>query len=128
MDIGKFINNDMYCEADLCDDEIVLSSKENPELNLNIWEGYFCDIFEHPPLNGLGWRGFTRDYHEFKGAFSSENDSKTEIENPREYLEDLLQYVGKKFRMEESYEVLKLIISFLQYAIETNQTVLVEVV
>ena len=56
------------------------------------------------------------------------DDSKAEIENPKEYLEDLLQYVDKKFEMEESDEVLKLIISFLQYAIETNQTVLVEVV
>ena len=128
MDIGKLKNNKVYRELDFCDDEIILMLKENPEFNLYIWEGYFDDIFGEPPLNGLGWRGFTRDVCEFAGAFSRKNGEGTELSDLEEYLSDLLEYEDKSFRFPETREVFNLVADFLRYAIETNQTVFMQVV
>ena len=127
MDIGRLKNNRVYNEEDMCDTEIILSLKEDPNFNLHIWEGYFRDIFGHPFLHGLGWHGFTRDYQEFKGAFSDDNDNKIELPDLEEYLTDMLQYAEKEFRFEETSEVFELIADFLRYAIATGQTVVMEV-
>lgn len=35
---------------------------------IHIWEGYFDDIFDSPSLDGKGWKGFTRDYHQLEGV------------------------------------------------------------
>ena len=127
MDIGRIKNNRVYNEEDMYDTEIILSLREDPNFNLHIWEGYIDDIFDHPPLHGLGWHGFTRDYQEFKGAFSDDNDNKIELPDLEEYLTDMLQYAEKEFRFEETSEVFELIADFLRYAIATGQTVVMEV-
>ena len=105
---------------------MILSLKENPEFNIHIWEGYFSSIFDDPPLHGLGWHGFTRDYQEEKGAFDFANVQE-EILNPMEYLEDILQYKDKNFKWKEEKESFDLIVDFLKYAIETKQMVVVKV-
>ena len=127
MDIGRLKNNIQYCEEDMYDAEIILSLKENPDFNLHLWEGYFRDLFGHPPLHGKGWHGFTRDFNEFKGAYSNVNDNRIELLDLEEYLRDILQYAEKKFRFEETSEVFYLIADFLRYAIATGQTVVMEV-
>lgn len=128
MDIGKLKNNEVYCESDFCDDEIILSLKEQPEFNLHIWEGYIRDLFGNPPMNGERWYGFTRDFNEFVGAFSEKEGNKIEISEVEEYFVDLIQYAEKRFRIEETREVFNLLSDFLRYALATNQTVIMEVV
>ncbi len=125
-DIGKLKDNRKFCDEDGMDD-IILKIKEDPTTNIYIGEIYFYDIFRKPPLHGLGWRGFTRDYHEMKGAFDSWGEGISEIVNPKEYLEDIMQYKDKDFMCEETSEVFELIADFLRYAIETKQTVIVKV-
>ncbi len=127
MDIGRIKNNKEYLEEDICDTEIILSLKENPEFNLHIWDAYFSDIFCNPPLHGMGWHGFTRDRNEFKGAYSDANDNRIELPDLEEYLQDMLQYAKKQFRFEETSQVFELIADLLRYAMATGQTVVMEV-
>lgn len=79
---------------------------------VHILEGYFDDIFDTPSLEGKGWKGFTRDYHQFEGVFS-ENGGVYEI-NPTEYLDDLMLYKDKNFDFVETKEVFNLIKSLFQ--------------
>ena len=125
-DIGKLKDNYEYYEGFEGEEEVMLSLKENLECNIHVWEGYFSDIFDDPPLHGLGWHGFTRDYQECRNAFGIASNN-AEILNLREYLEDMMQYKDKKFRFEETREVFELIADFLKYAIDTKQTVIVKV-
>ena len=126
-DIGKLKDNYKFCDEDGGDD-IILKIKEDPTTIIYISESYFYEIFGDPPLHGLGWHGFTRDYQEHKGAFDYfENGNVAEMTNPMEYLEDMMQYKDKSFRYEETSEVFDLIADFLGYAIETKQTVIVKV-
>ena len=125
-DIGKLKNNYEYYEGFEGEEEVMLLLKENPEFNIRVWEGYISDIFDDPPLHGLGWEGFTRDYQERKGAFGIASN-KSEILNLREYIEDMMQYKDKKFRFEETPEIFELIADFLEYAMGTKQTVVVKV-
>lgn len=124
MDIGKLKNNEQYC-AWWPEPEVVLSLKENPEFNLHIWNGYFADIFENAIFTDNLWVGFTRDYQEDKGGW----DKASEIENIDEYIWDMLRYKEKKYApiwQKCVPEVFDLIIDFLTYAKQTNQTVIVE--
>ena len=125
MDIGKLKNNEQYC-AWWPEPEVVLSLKENPEFNLHIWDGYFVAIFDRPIFTDEPWVGFTRDYQEDKGGW----EKASEIENVDEYIWDMLRYKEKKYDpvWEKCVpEVFNLVIDFLTYAKQTNQTVIVEV-
>ena len=124
MDIGRLKNNKQYC-AWWPERDILLWLKENPEFNLCICYDYFAEIFGKPIFNGEPWVGFTRDYQEDKGGW----ETASEIENIDEYIWDMLRYKGREYSQlwEETPEVFNLIIDFLTYAKETNQTVIVEV-
>ncbi len=125
MDIGKLKNNEQYC-AWWPEPEVVLSLKENPEFNLHIWNGYFAEIFEDAIFTNEPWVGFTRDYQEGKGGW----DKASKIENIDEYIWDMLRYKEKKYApiwQKCVPEVFDLVIDFLTYAKQTNQTVIVEV-
>ncbi len=137
MDIGKFKNNERFREWEhmyeteigyIYDSEVILSLEENPDFNIHIWEAFFDDIFCNPPLNGIGWRGFTRDRNEYIGAFSKKSGNKMEIQNLEEYFVDLLEHNEKEFDFEETREVFNLMVDFLRYAIATGQTVVVQIV
>ena len=114
MDIGNLKNNYTYYEGYEDEGEIVLCIEADQAIH--IWEGYFDDIYDTPTLNGNGWKGFTRDYHQFEGVFS-EDGGIAEID-PSEYLEDLMLYKEKTFEFEETTEVFRLIVSFLEEAIK----------
>ena len=90
--------------------------------NYHIWESYFTDIFSHPPLHGMGWHGFTRDWQQDEGVFEGllyAHDAYI-ITNPKEYLDDMLQYKGKKFFADEVYEVYDLVEKMLRHAVENG--------
>ncbi len=124
MDITKLKNNREYYD-DSCspENEVILTIRDNAEFNIHISQKYFNDIFHFAPLFGENWKGFTRDFHEAKGAW----ESKCELGDVNEYLEDLMYYTDKLTMYSETPHVFDLIAEFLRYAITTNQTVIVEV-
>ena len=122
MDIGNLKNNYTYYEGYEDEGKIVLCIEADQAVHL--WEGYFDDIYDTPTLDGNGWKGFTRDYHQFEGVFS-EDGGITEID-PSEYLEDLMLYKEKTFEFEETTEVFNLIVSFLEKAVKQGINVKAE--
>ena len=122
MDIGNLKNNYTYYEGYEDEGKIVLCIEADQAIH--IWEGYFDDIYDTPTLDGNGWKGFTRDYHQFEGVFS-EDGGITEID-PSEYLEDLMLYKEKTFEFEETTEVFNLMVSFLEEAIKHGVNVKTE--
>ena len=122
MDIGNLKNNYTYYDGYEDEGKIVLCIEADQAIH--IWEGYFDDIYDTPTLDGNGWKGFTRDYHQFEGVFS-EDGGITEID-PSEYLEDLMLYKEKAFEFEETTEVFNLIVSFLEEAIKQGVNVKTE--
>lgn len=116
MDIEKI--NDNYTFYDGYEDEPeVILSLPNCEA-IHIWEGYFDDIYDTPSLDGKGWSGFTRDYHQLEGIFS--NDGQTAEIDPKEYLDDLMLYKNKAFDYEETTGVFDLLIDFFEKAIKSG--------
>ena len=122
MDIGNLKNNYTYYEGYEEEGKIVVCIEADQAIH--IWEGYFDDIYDTPTLDGNGWKGFTRDYHQFEGVFS-EDGGITEID-PSEYLEDLMLYKEKSFEFEETTEVFNLMVSFLEEAIKQGVNVKTE--
>lgn len=122
MDIGNLKNNYTFYDGYEDEGEIVLCIEADQAIH--VWEGYFDDIFDTPSLDGNGWKGFTRDYHQFEGVFS-ENGGVYEI-NPAEYLEDLMLYKEKNFDFDETRDVLNLVASLLEKAIREGVTVKAE--
>ena len=126
MDIEKLKNNKKFT-AWWPEHDIIISLKESPEFNLNIWNGYVVAIVSPPIFTNKNWVGFTRDYQEFTGAWAW--DGIVEIEDVDEYIWDMLRYKDKKYDpiWERTVpEVFDLILDFLTYAKETGQTVVME--
>ena len=119
MDTGKINDNYTFYDGYEGEAKIVLSFQGNQ--TVHIWKGYFDDIFDTPPLDGNGWRGFTRDYHQIEGIFS-ENEKVVEL-CPAEYLADLLLYKNKDFDFEETTQVVELMISLFENSIENKLVV-----
>ncbi len=99
------------------------SIKENPELYINIWSGFICDIFGEPKTDGIYWSGLTRDYHEIVRICDSNG---YEIENLNEYITDLLRYKDVEFEFEYTRGAYELILDFLTFARDNNLTVMAE--
>lgn len=124
MDIGNLKNDYTYYNGYEDENEVILIIEN--EQALHIWEGYFDDILETPNLDGKGWKGFTKDYHQCEGIFS-ENNEICRIE-PHEYLDDLMQYKEKSFEFDETKDVLSLIILLLEKAVKEKRTVFAKMV
>ena len=122
MDIGKINDNYTFYEGYEDEPEIILTLENSDAVH--IWEGYFDDIYDTPPLDGNGWNGFTRDYHQMEGVFA-DNSSVTEVE-PKEYLEDLMLYKNKTFDYEETAQVFDLIVALFEKAIEKGMSIKAE--
>lgn len=123
MDIGNLKNNYTYYEGYEGEGEIVLYIEDDQAIH--IWEGFFDDIYDAPSLDGNGWKGFTRDWHQFEGAFS-EDGGVYEIDDPIEYLEDLMLYEEKTFDFDETKDVFNLIASLLEKAKREGVTIKAE--
>ena len=122
MDIGKITNNTTFYKGYEYEPKISLTLVQDPTKNIQIWQGYFDDIFSSPSTDGNGWKGFTKDYHQFEGAFSEEGEPYI-LSSCKEYYEDLASYDDINFRYEESKEVLELMKILLSYAIESNDNI-----
>lgn len=117
MDIGK-INNYKFYEGYEDEPEIEFSTNDENMQVLHIWDGFFDDIFREPSLDGKGWRGFTRDYHQCEGAF--DDNGEIIITNLQEYIDDLKIYEKRVFDYEETKEVYDLICDWLNEALKNN--------
>lgn len=122
MDIGNLKSDYTYYNGYEGEGEIIIRLEMEEEVH--IWEGYFEDIYDIPPLTGNGWKGFTRDYNQLEGIFSEE-DIIMGI-NPEEYLGDLMLYKDKQFEFAETIDVFKLIKSLLEKSIKENKIIKVE--
>ncbi len=118
MDTGKITDNYKFFEGFEDEPEIVIKA-ENCNLQiLHIWDGYFDDILREPNLDGNGWLGFTRDYHQCEGAFS--DDAEAIITDIDEYLTDLKSYKNRHFDYDETKDVYDLLCSWLKNAIKNG--------
>jgi hypothetical protein len=90
---------------------------------LHIWEGYFNDILANPDLSGNGWIGFTKDYHQFEGAFSEEENEA--LIDPALYIADLQTYTDKDFHFSETRDVFNAVLELLIHAQKHKKKVLV---
>lgn len=125
MDTGLLRNNYTYYEGFEGEDEVVFALDEDPEMAIHVWIGYLDDILREPALDGSGWIGLTKDYHQSEGAFSQEGRSA--IVNPEEYLKDLRVYSVRKFDEPETAEAYQLIVSFLEFAAQAKKSVRIQV-
>ncbi len=114
MDISNLKNNYTYYVGYEGEGQIVLYLEGYQAFH--IWEGYLDDIYDTPSLDGNGWKGFTRDYHQFENIFSKDSNI-TEI-NPLEYLDDLMLYKNKNFDFIETTDVFNLLIFIFEKAIK----------
>lgn len=114
MDIGKLNIRFDFTEG-YGDEPFITFRMNNTDANtLCIWEGLFADLLDSPDLSGKGWKGFTRDFHEYKGIWSEEGE---EIEIKRnEYYGDIVQYLDGSFRYEETGEMLSALCRYLTFA------------
>ena len=115
----KINDNYTFYEGYEGEPEIILSIPNSS--TIHIWEGYIDDIYDTPSLEGKGWNGFTRDYHQMEGIFFN-GGSKAEI-NPREYLDDLMLYKDKNFDFEETIQVFRYMVALFEKAIEDGVSI-----
>lgn len=117
IDNNPNVTNDNYTfyEGYEEEPEIILSLEGT---SFHIWDGYFEDIYDTPPLDGNGWRGFTKDYNQMEGIFS-DDDTVVEID-PKEYLADLMLYKNKAFDFKETLRVFDLLVSLFEKAVKLN--------
>lgn len=118
MDTGKITDNYKFYEGFEGEPEIVIEAEDVNMQILHIWDGYLDDILSEPSLDGNGWRGFTRDYHQCEGAFG--DDCKTIITDISEYLNDLKLYKKRNFDYDETQVVYDLICSWLENALKNG--------
>ena len=121
----RFINNEsFYAERHYGADELVLSLKEHPKYNIHIWDGFILDILRELKVIGDSWSGFTRDWNEIDRTFCGDP---VEMEDIDEYINDLLLYKDDTFLFEGTIEAYALILDFLRFAKENNQTVMADI-
>mgnify|MGYP006874638072 CR=1 FL=1 len=118
MDTGKIRDNYKFFEDFDGEPEIVIEAENTDMQILHIWDGYLDDILREPNLDGNGWLGFTRDYHQCEGAFG--DDSEAIITDINEYLSDLKSYQNRHFDYDDTKEVYDLLCSWLDNAIKNG--------
>lgn len=118
MGTGKIIDNYKFFEGFEGEPEIVIEAENSDMQILHIWDGYLDDILREPNLDGNGWIGFTRDYHQCEGEFGDESEAI--ITNITEYLSDLKLYENRHFDYDDTKDVYDLLCSWLENAIKNG--------
>jgi hypothetical protein len=115
--------NDTFYRGFEDEAEIILEIINDNFPSLHIWEGYFSDLFSDPDLSQNGWIGFTKEYHQFEGAFSEEEQEA--LIDPDLYIADLQTYTDKDFHFSETRDVFNAVLELLTQAQKENKKVLV---
>ena len=100
---------------------ITLSVIGDPRVPVKFWYGYLEDLLSEPAGNPSGWRGFTRDFHRKKGAFSKR--SHTAVIDPEEYLQDISVYENRRFQYGDTIVVLREILELLIFACNIRKAI-----
>ena len=87
--------------------------------------GYLVDLLRNPAGNPRAWKGFTRDFHTKKGAFSKK--AHTAVVNPEEYLQDISMYENRKFNYADTAVVFRGIQELLSFARSIHKAVRITV-
>lgn len=118
MDAGKIRDNFKFYEGFEEEPEIIIKAENANMQVLHIWDGYFDDILREPILDGDGWHGFTRDYHQCEGTFG--DNAETSITDINEYLADLKSYENRHFDYDDTKDVYDLLCSWLDNALKNG--------
>lgn len=100
---------------------VTLSVMGDPHVPVKFWYGYIEDLLSEPAGNPSEWRGFTRDFHRKKGAFSKR--SHTAVVDPEEYLQNISLYDNRVFQHANTLAVLRKIQELLVFACDMRKTV-----
>lgn len=127
MVMDQLRNNQTFFKGFEDEEEVVISLANDKSVVIHLWLGYLADILREPSLDGKGWKGFTRDYHQMECAFSDNPDDYHPVD-PSEYLEDIRQYKTEQFNEPETMQVLNLIEMLLEYAVSRHSMVIIQVI
>ena len=116
MDTGKLDIKYDYTEGYGDEPYVVLDMQGGDIRPLKIWEGLFADLLDRPVTSGKGWKGFTRDFHEYRGIWNE--DCEPVVINVREYLRDLERYAKHSFSYQETADMFDSLRKYLGYALE----------
>lgn len=86
----------MYYDGFEGEEEVEITLVTDQSFSIHFWVGYKDDILSNPDLQGKGWTGFTKDYHQLEGAFSNDPTPDNYCD-PQEYLLDIKQYQDVDF-------------------------------
>ena len=122
MDTGKHREDYTFYEGYEGEREIIISFSD---VSYHIWDGYFEDAFGNPISEDDGWYGFTKDYNELVNAFDDECIESAIM--PEEYLRDIKMYMEQTFSYEETKEMLEVLISLFNEAVDAHGCVFVRI-
>ena len=105
---------------------ITLSVIGDPHVPVKFWYGYLEDLLREPAGNPSEWRGFTRDFHRKRGAFSKR--SHTAVIDPEEYLQDISVYENMQFQYGNTIAVLREILELLVFACDIRKAVRITII
>jgi len=109
------------------DPKIIMETSENGRtISLQIWDGYFRDIFDNVPSGSEEWLGFNRDYQQKRNAFGPDHPI-VKLDDVHEYLADAEANAAKGIDYAETREVAKNVIGLLKFAEENHLAVTVHV-
>ncbi len=109
MDIGQIIHNTKYYDGYEGEPQITLTAYGTELPVLHIWDGHFEFIFGKPVFYEVPWHGFTRDCQHFEGVFDEKDQVITDLQ---EYIDDMLYYKDKEFRIEETRGAYELMLTW----------------
>lgn len=104
---------------------ITISIVGDPHVPVKFWYGYLEDLLGEPAGKPGEWRGFSRDFHTKKGAFSKKTH--TAVVNPEEYLWDISMYENRKFHYADTVVVFRGIQELLCFAHSISKAVRITV-
>lgn len=123
---GEALKESKHLNDSLIPTMITLSVIGDPHMPVKFWYGYLEDLLSEPAGNPYEWRGFTRDFHKKKGAFSKR--SHTAVIDPEEYLQDISMYENRRFQYGDTVVVLREILELLMFAFDTRKAVRITII
>lgn len=114
---SMFCNNTQFYDGFEGEEAVVFLSPNIPELSVTIWMGYVDSILDQASLDGKGWTGFTRDYHEMRGPFSIHATGAVLIDS-EDYLNDIKQYSTFSYSDPDISEVYNIITRLLTASVQ----------
>lgn len=123
--MGESSKESKHLNDSLIPTMITLNVIGDSRVPVKFWYGYLEDLLSEPTGDSSEWRGFTRDFHKKKGAFSKR--SHTAVIEPEEYLQDIAVYESRAFQYANTLVVLQEIQELLVFACSIRKAVRITV-